>query len=67
MCIRDRNTTQEADFAALGVDQRAEQLLALLQQNDPRLATGKSAKDPVSYTHLTLMAKTSFSFFSGLM
>ena len=29
-----QNTTQEADFAALGVDQRAEQLLALLQQND---------------------------------
>ena len=40
-----QNTTQEADFAALGVDQRAEQLLVLLQQNDPRLATGKSAKD----------------------
>ena len=40
-----QNTTQEADFAALSVDQRAEQLLALLQQNDPRLATGKSAKD----------------------
>ena len=40
-----QNTTQEADFAALGVDQRAEQLLALLQQNDPRLATGKSVKD----------------------
>ena len=38
-------TTEEADFAALSVDQRAEQLLALLQQNDPRLATGKSAKD----------------------
>ena len=36
---------EEADFAALSVDQRAEQLLALLQQNDPRLATGKSAKD----------------------
>ena len=40
-----QNTTQEADFAALSVDQRAEQLLALLQQNDPRLATGKSTKD----------------------
>ena len=40
-----QNTTQEANFAALSVDQRAEQLLALLQQNDPRLATGKSAKD----------------------
>ena len=37
-------TTEEADFAALSVDHRAEQLLALLQQNDPRLATGKSAK-----------------------
>ena len=40
-----QTTTKEPDFAALGVDQRAEQLLALLQQNDPRLATGKSAKD----------------------
>ena len=40
-----QNTTQEADFAALGVDQRAEQLLALLRDNDPRLATGKSAKE----------------------
>ena len=40
-----QNTTQEADFASLGVDQRAEQLLALLRDNDPRLATGKSAKD----------------------
>ena len=62
-----QNTTQEADFATLSVEQRAEQLLALLQQNDPRLATGKSAKDldrpetsiaqsclSVSYTHLTL-------------
>ena len=39
-----QNTTQEADFAALGVDQRAEQLLALLQQNDPRLATGKAQR-----------------------
>ena len=40
-----QNTTKEADFAALGVDQRAEQLLALLRDNDPRLATGKSAKE----------------------
>ena len=38
-------TTEEADFAALSVDQRAEQLLALLRDNDPRLATGKSAKE----------------------
>ena len=40
-----QNTTQEADFASLGVDQRAEQLLALLRDNDPRLATGISAKE----------------------
>ena len=40
-----QNTTQEADFASLGFDQRAEQLLALLRDNDPRLATGKSAKE----------------------
>ena len=40
-----QNTTQEADFAALGVDQRAEQLLALLRENDPRLAVGKTAAD----------------------
>ena len=40
-----QNTTQEADFASLGIDQRAEQLLALLRDNDPRLATGKSAKE----------------------
>ena len=38
-----QNTTQEADFAALHVDQRAEQLLALLRQEDPRLAIGKTA------------------------
>lgn len=37
--------TEEADFAALGVDARAEQLLALLRETDPRLAVGKSAKD----------------------
>ena len=40
-----QNTTQEADFAALGVDQRAEQLLALLREQDPRLAAGKTAAD----------------------
>lgn len=40
-----QNTTQEADFAALGVDPRAEQLLALLRENDPRLAVGKTAAD----------------------
>jgi superfamily II DNA or RNA helicase len=37
--------TEEADFAALSVDARAEQLLALLRENDPRLALGKTAKD----------------------
>lgn len=40
-----QNTTKEADFASMGVAQRAEQLLALLQESDPRLAAGKSAKD----------------------
>ena len=40
-----QNTTQEADFAALNVDQRAEQLLALLREQDPRLAVGKTAAD----------------------
>ena len=42
-----QTTTKEADFASLGVDQRAEQLLALLRDNDPHLATGKSAKEMV--------------------
>ena len=40
-----QSTTQEADFAALGVDRRAEQLLALLRETDPRLAVGKTAAD----------------------
>ena len=40
-----QNTTQETDFAALRVDQRAEQLLAFLQEQDPRLAVGKTAAD----------------------
>lgn len=40
-----QNTTQEADFAMLGVDQRAEQLLALLREQDPRLVAGKTAAD----------------------
>lgn len=40
-----QNTTQEVDFAALGVDQRAEQLLALLREQDSRLAVGKTAAD----------------------
>lgn len=36
-----QNTAQEANFAALHVDQWAEQLLTLLRQQDPRLAAGK--------------------------
>ncbi|MBD5155565.1 MAG: DUF3427 domain-containing protein [Oscillibacter sp.] len=40
-----QNTTKEADFAALGVDRRAEQLLALLREQDPRLAAGRTASD----------------------
>ena len=40
-----QNTTKEADFAALGVDRRAEQLFALLRETDPRLAAGKTAAD----------------------
>jgi len=40
-----QNTTGEADFAALGVDRRAEQLFALLREADPRLAAGKTASD----------------------
>jgi superfamily II DNA or RNA helicase len=40
-----QTTTQEADFAALTVDQRAQQLLALLKETDPRLAVGKTAAD----------------------
>lgn len=40
-----QNTTQEADFAALSVEARAEQLLALLREQDPRLAVGKTAAD----------------------
>ena len=40
-----QNITEEADFATLSVDQRAEQLLALLREQDPRLAVGKTAAD----------------------
>ena len=40
-----QNATKEADFATLGVNQRAEQLLALLRESDPRLAVGKTAAD----------------------
>ena len=40
-----QNMTKEADFASMGVAQRAEQLLALLRENDPRLLLGKTAAD----------------------
>ena len=40
-----QSTTKEPDFAALGVDERAEQLFALLRKADPRLAVGKTAAD----------------------
>lgn len=40
-----QNMTNEADFASLGVDQRAEQLFALLRESDPRLAVGRTASD----------------------
>ena len=40
-----QDTTKEADFAALGVDRRAEQLVALLRARDPRLAAGRTAAD----------------------
>ena len=39
--------TQEPDFGSMAVDERAEQLLALLRENDPRMATGKTAADIV--------------------
>ena len=40
-----RNSTNEADFTEKCVDEKAEQLLAILKENDPRLAAGKTAKD----------------------
>lgn len=40
-----QTTTKEDDFASMSVDQRAEQLLALLRENDSRLLLGKTAAD----------------------
>lgn len=40
-----QDATQEVDFAALSVARQAEQLLALLKENDARLALGKTAAD----------------------
>ena len=39
-----QTTTEEADFAALGVDQRAEQLLALCSRTTRALLQGKARK-----------------------
>ena len=40
-----QSTTKEVNFAALGVDQRAEQFLALLRDTDPRLDVCKTTAD----------------------
>ncbi|MGF7018897.1 superfamily II DNA or RNA helicase [Lachnospiraceae bacterium PF1-21] len=40
-----QEATKDADFGSLSVNQQAELLLALLQEKDPRLAIGKSARD----------------------
>ncbi|MBQ5898285.1 MAG: DEAD/DEAH box helicase family protein, partial [Oscillospiraceae bacterium] len=40
-----KNTTNETDFAKKSVDAKAEQLLAILKENDSCLAAGKTAKD----------------------
>ena len=40
-----QTTTQENAFADMDVNERAEQLLALLQAEDPRLAVGRTAAD----------------------
>ena len=40
-----QNITKENEFASMGIAQRAEQLLALLCDSDPKLAAGKNAKD----------------------
>lgn len=49
-----QNTTKEADFVALGADQRAEQLLALLREENPRRAVGKTASD-LSHPETSIM------------
>lgn len=43
-----QNITQEADFAALNVDQRAEQLLALLREQGPPASSGQNGCRPDS-------------------
>jgi superfamily II DNA or RNA helicase len=55
------NTTEEPDFGALSVDERAEQLFALLQEQDPRLALGEAAKDVVSRPETSLAQSSLFT------
>lgn len=40
-----RQMTEESEFAAWSVDEKAQQLFALLEENDPRLVVGKTAAD----------------------
>lgn len=40
-----KDSTEEPDFEKLSIDNKAEQLLALLDEKDPILATNKTAKD----------------------
>jgi hypothetical protein len=42
-----KRTTNENEFEQMGVDRKAEQLMALLKSADPRLAVGKTAEDIV--------------------
>lgn len=39
-----QSTTKEADFAALGVDRRAEQLLALLRESESPVVCGQNCR-----------------------
>lgn len=40
-----QNKTREDEFDDMNIDQRAEQLLAILKESDPSLAVGKTAED----------------------
>lgn len=42
-----KDQTEEPEFEDLSVDSRIEQLLAVLREQDPRLAIGKTAKDVI--------------------
>ena len=58
-----QTTTKEDDFASMSVDQRAEQLLALLRENDSRLLLGISIQFTFSeficyrFTHHLVVVK----------